>query len=358
MSRLVLTDVSRRFGSVTAVDRFNLTLPPGEFVSLLGPSGCGKTTTLRMIAGFLDPSAGTIAMDGRTISSPGSTLPPENRNMSMIFQSYAIWPNMTVAENVAFGLEVRRLPRAEIQTRVAKILDVVQMGHLAARYPQELSGGQQQRVALARAIVVQPAVLLLDEPLSNLDANLREEMRYEIRRLHDEFHITTVYVTHDQAEAMVASDRIAVMNQGRVEQVDAPRALYARPRTRFVAGFIGRTNLLDGEVRGEEVVFDRFAIARRAFAEPAALAGRVSFSLRPQSIVLHRQPPPGADRARVVPGRVTQRAYLGEHWDYTVRPADSALALRVTARPHEVFEVDEKVWLELDPRQMAALEPE
>jgi iron(III) transport system ATP-binding protein len=357
VSRLVLTDVSRRFGSVTAVDRFSLTLQPGEFVSLLGPSGCGKTTTLRMIAGFLAPSEGTIAMDGRTISSPGSTLPPEKRSMSMIFQSYAIWPNMTVAENVAFGLEVRRLARAEIQAKVAKILDVVQMGHLAARYPQELSGGQQQRVALARAIVVQPAVLLLDEPLSNLDANLREEMRYEIRRLHDEFHITTVYVTHDQAEAMVASDRIAVMNQGRIEQVDAPRALYARPRTRFVAGFIGRTNLLEGEVRGEEVVFDHFAIARRAFAEPAAFAGRVSFSLRPQSIGLHRQPPP-ADRASVVQGQVTQRAYLGEHWDYTVRPAGSALALRVTARPHEVFEVDEKVWLELDPRQMAALEPE
>jgi iron(III) transport system ATP-binding protein len=349
VSRLVLTDVRRRFGS--------LTLPPGEFVSLLGPSGCGKTTTLRMIAGFLAPSEGTIAMDGRTISSPASTLPPEKRSMSMIFQSYAIWPNMTVAENVAFGLEVRRLGRAEIQTKVAKILDVVQMGHLAARYPQELSGGQQQRVALARAIVVQPAVLLLDEPLSNLDANLREEMRYEIRRLHDEFHITTVYVTHDQAEAMVASDRIAVMNQGRIEQVDAPRALYARPRTRFVAGFIGRTNLLEGEVRGDEVVFDHFAIARRAFAEPAALAGRVSFSLRPQSIGLHRQPPP-ADRASVVQGQITQRAYLGEHWDYTVRPAGSALALRVTARPHEVFEVDEKVWLELDPGQMAALEPE
>jgi len=206
--------------------------------------------------------------------------------------------------------------------------------------------------------VVEPETLLLDEPLSNLDANLREEMRYEIRRLHDEFHITTVYVTHDQAEAMVASDRIAVMNQGRIEQVDAPRALYARPRTRFVAGFIGRTNLLEGLVRGDEVVFDRFAIARGAFPEPAALAGRVSFSLRPQSIVLHRQPPPAADRSSVVPGQVTQRAYLGEHWDYTVRPADSALALRVTARPHEVFEVNEKVWLELDPRQMAALEPE
>src|SRR5258705_1462506 len=204
--------------------------------------------------------------------------------MSMIFQSYAIWPNMTVAENVAFGLEVRRRPRAEIRTRVDEILDVVQMKALAARYPQELSGGQQQRVALARAIVVQPAVLLLDEPLSNLDANLREEMRYEIRRLHDEFRITTIYVTPDQAEAMVTSDRIAVMHQGRIEQVDAPRALYARPRTRFVAGFIGLTNLLGGLVRGEAVVFDHFTIARARCAEAAALQGQVSFALRPQSI--------------------------------------------------------------------------
>jgi iron(III) transport system ATP-binding protein len=357
VSRLVLSEVSRRFGSVTAVDRFTLALAQGEFVSLLGPSGCGKTTTLRMIAGFLPPSAGTIEMDGRTISAPGSTVPPEKRNMSMIFQSYAIWPNMTVAENVAFGLEVRRLPKAEVRARVDKILDVVQMGQLGGRYPQELSGGQQQRVALARAIVVQPAVLLLDEPLSNLDANLREEMRYEIRRLHDEFHITTVYVTHDQAEAMVTSDRIAVMHQGRIEQVDAPRALYARPRTRFVAGFIGRTNFLDGEARGEAIVFDHFEIPRRAFADPEALRGRLSFSLRPQSIVLHRQPPGGAGPAAVVPGVVTQRAYLGEHWDYTVRPAESALALRVTARPHEVFEVGGNVWLELDPHQMAPLLP-
>jgi len=213
-------------------------------------------------------------------------------------------------------------------------------------------------VALARAIVVQPTVLLLDEPLSNLDANLREEMRYEIRRLHDEFHITTIYVTHDQAEAMVTSDRIAVMNQGRIEQVDAPRALYARPRTRFVAGFIGRTNLLGGLVRGDDVVFDHFTIGRERFPDGAALQGPVSFSLRPQAIHLHRQSPAASAHVCVIPGVVAQRAYLGEHWDYTVRPAGSALALRVTARPHEVFDLEEKVWLELDPRQMALLEPE
>ena len=280
--------------------------------------------------------------------------------MSMIFQSYAIWPNMTVARER--GLRPRGAPAARARRsrgKVDRILDVVQMKHLGGRYPQELSGGQQQRVALARAIVVQPAVLLLDEPLSNLDANLREEMRYEIRRLHDEFRITTVYVTHDQAEAMVTSDRIAVMNQGRVEQVDAPRALYARPRTRFVAGFIGRTNFLDGEVRGDDVAFDRFAIPRAPLPRGRRRSpGRCRFSLRPQSIHLHRQPPSPSDGAVPDPRRVVQRAYLGEHWDYTVRPADSALPLRVTARPHEVFEVEENVWLELDPQQMAMLEPE
>ena len=356
MSKLELKGVSRRFGGFTAVDAFSLSLAEGEFVSLLGPSGCGKTTTLRMIAGFLDPSDGTIEMDGRVISTPGSSLPPEKRAMSMIFQSYAIWPNMTVAENVAFGLEVRGLSRAEIRTRVDEILDVAQMRALRDRYPQELSGGQQQRVALARAIVVKPAVLLLDEPLSNLDANLREEMRYEIRRLHDEFRITTIYVTHDQSEAMVTSDRIAVMNHGRVEQVDAPRALYARPKTRFVAGFIGRTNFLEGERRGADVVFDGFAIPARQFTDAGAPGGRVSFSLRPQSIHLHRQRPAPSDTAVVIAGEIVQRAYLGEHWDYAVRPSGRALTLRVTARPHEVFEVDEKVWLELDPRQMAAIE--
>jgi iron(III) transport system ATP-binding protein len=355
VSKLALHHVSCRFGGITAVDDVSLELEAGEFVSLLGPSGCGKTTTLRMIAGFLNPSVGTIEMDGDMISSPASALPPEKRNMSMIFQSYAIWPNMTVAENVAFGLEVRRLSRAAVRAKVDHILDVVRLAALRDRYPAELSGGQQQRVALARAIVVQPAVLLLDEPLSNLDANLREEMRYEIRRLHDEFQITTVYVTHDQAEAMVTSDRIAVMNQGRIEQVEEPRALYARPLTRFVAGFIGRTNFLEGEVHGAEVVFDHFAIALARFVEPPALRGKVAFSLRPQSIHLHRRPPAASERTCVIPGRIVQRAYLGEHWDYVVRPKDAELQLRVTARPHEVFELNEHVWLELEPSQMAML---
>jgi ABC-type Fe3+/spermidine/putrescine transport system ATPase subunit len=356
LPRLALDEVSCAFGPVLAVDRLSLDIMPGEFVSLLGPSGCGKTTTLRMIAGFINPTAGSIAMDGSVISSPGSSLPPERRQMSMIFQSYAIWPNMTVAENVAFGLQLRRLDRATIRRKVMEMLDTVQLAALAERYPAELSGGQQQRVALARAMVIQPRVLLLDEPLSNLDANLREEMRFEIRRLHDTFHFTTVYVTHDQGEAMVTSDRIAVMNQGRIEQIDGPYALYNRPRTRFVAGFIGRTNFVDGACEGEEVLFDRFALPRGRFEDGGRSFGRtLLFSVRPQSIVLHRESAAPTDGSCFVAGEVVERAYLGESWDYVVAPTDSALRLKVATPPVHIFTVGEKVWLEFDPSQMAPI---
>src|SRR3954454_10416188 len=280
MSKLVLRGIGKRYGDVAAVSGVDLELKEGEFVSLLGPSGCGKTTTLRMIAGFISPSAGTIEMNGQMLSSPSGVLPPEKRQMSMIFQSYAVWPNMTVAQNVAFGLELRELPREEVRRRTGEMLEIVHMGHLAARYPAELSGGQQQRVALARAIVIKPQVLLLDEPLSNLDANLREEMRFEIRRLHDEFHITTVYVTHDQAEAMVTSDRIAVMNQGCIEQVADPHTLYNRPKTRFVAGFIGRTNFIHGVSDGTQVAFGPLSMPVAAL-DAVPPTGKVTFSVRP-----------------------------------------------------------------------------
>jgi ABC-type Fe3+/spermidine/putrescine transport system ATPase subunit len=353
--RLKLTDLTCAFGAFVAVDRLSLDIVPGEFVSLLGPSGCGKTTTLRMIAGFMNPTAGSIAMDGTVISSAGSSLPPERRQMSMIFQSYAIWPNMTVAENVAFGLQLRRLDRAAIGKKVAEMLETVQLGPLAERYPAELSGGQQQRVALARAMVIQPQVLLLDEPLSNLDANLREEMRFEIRRLHDTFHFTTVYVTHDQGEAMVTSDRIAVMNKGRIEQIDAPYAVYNRPRTRFVAGFIGRTNFVEASCEGGEVRFQGFALPRDVFEGGGELGRSVLFSVRPQSIALHRAAAAAPAGRRYVAGEIVERAYLGESWDYVAAPAESALRLKVSAPPVQIFEVGEKVWLELDPRQMAPI---
>ena len=353
MSKLSLIGLGKSFGSTPAVAGVDLNLKQGEFVSLLGPSGCGKTTTLRMIAGFIKPTAGTIEMNGQGMSSPTHVVAPEKRGMSMIFQSYAIWPNMTVGQNVAFGLQLRKLGKAEIQDRVGRILDVVQMRHLKDRYPSELSGGQQQRVALARAIVIEPEILLLDEPLSNLDANLREEMRSEIRRLHDQFHITTVYVTHDQSEAMVTSDRIVVMNQGRIEQVDNPIALYNTPKTRFVAGFIGRTNFLDGTVENGRIVFDGFDLPAGLARDAANLPKRASFSVRPQTIAILTAAPTDPGAGWWVHGTIVERAYLGEYWEYVVKPMDSGARIRVTTDPLEIHEMEAPVWLRLDPERAA-----
>jgi ABC-type Fe3+/spermidine/putrescine transport system ATPase subunit len=356
MPTLRLKRLTRVYGTTRAVDCVDIDIKDGEFLSLLGPSGCGKTTTLRMIAGFIDPSDGSIEVDGRVLSSSSGSVPPERRGMSMIFQSYAIWPNMTVAENVAFGLKLRKLPPSEIKKRVGEVLDVVQLGVYGHRYPAELSGGQQQRVALARAIVVQPSVLLLDEPLSNLDANLREEMRAEIRRLHEAFRITTVYVTHDQSEAMATSDRIAVMNLGRVEQIDAPYTIYARPKTRFVASFIGRTNFLDGRREGHQVVFDGFAVdaARLDGLDPSATS--MTASLRPQSLGLTTVQPGETGGLESIKGRIAERTFLGEHWDYTFAAVDSPLRLKIATRPTDVFNTDAEVWLVIDPRHMIIIQ--
>ena len=356
MPTLTLSQLSRVYGPYKAVDCVDLVIKDGEFLSLLGPSGCGKTTTLRMIAGFVDPSGGSIAVDGRVLSSPKGSVPPEGRGMSMIFQSYAIWPNMTVAENVAFGLRLRKVPHAEMAQRIGKVLETVQMRHLADRYPAELSGGQQQRVALARAIVVEPAVLLLDEPLSNLDAQLREEMRAEIRRLHEALRITTVYVTHDQAEAMATSDRIAVMNKGRIEQVDTPFEIYTRPKTRFVAGFIGRTNFIDGKRAGTRITFDGFAIEAARFSEIGANGHALTFSVRPQSLRLVATAEAVGDGVVALPGRVVARTFLGDTWDYTFAGEPSGLKLSVAAPPLTVLEVNQAAVLLIDPKQMVAID--
>ena len=247
-SVLELRGLTKKFGDSPAVEDVQLEIEQGEFVVLLGPSGCGKTTTLRMIAGFETPTAGEIVLEGVAISTTNRVLPPERRNMAMMFQSYAVWPHMTVAKNLSYGLKIRKMPKADIKARIVESLERVRLDHLAERYPGELSGGQQQRVALARALSVDPTILLMDEPLSNLDAKLREEMRQQLHELHAALGFTAVYVTHDQGEAMALADRIVVMNEGAIQQVGTPSDLYLRPENEFVAGFIGRANMLAGKV--------------------------------------------------------------------------------------------------------------
>ena len=241
---LSLEGVRKEFGDFIAVDTFNLEVAPGEFISFLGPSGCGKTTTLRMVAGFEEPTSGTIRLAGNDVTF----VKPTDRNIGMVFQSYALFPNMTVGKNVGFGLKVRRRPKSEIDGRVKEMLDLIQMGHLADRYPYQLSGGQQQRVALARALAIQPQLLLLDEPLSALDAKIRIALRSEIRRIQRQLGITTIYVTHDQEEALSISDRIVVMHDGKVEQVGTPFEIYNFPQTQFVASFVGTLNTAAAEI--------------------------------------------------------------------------------------------------------------
>ena len=344
-----------RYGDVAAVEDLSLDVAPGELVALLGPSGCGKTTTLRLVAGFLTPERGEIWVGDRRVSSAGTVVPPERRRMAMIFQSYALWPHMTVAQNVAYGLRFKReLPRTDRDRRVAEMLKVVKLAGYESRYPGELSGGQQQRVAVARALVVEPEILLLDEPLSNLDANLREEMRFEIRRLHEAFGITTLYVTHDQAEAMVISDRVAVLHRGRVAQVGAPEELFRRPRSRFVAEFIGRTNLIDGTAIDPATVEHgslRFRVAS-ADLKPGA---PVLVSIRPHEIALTGGGTPSAVAANSFRATVVRSSYLGAGVDYEVRLDASDLVIRITAPDAPRLSSGEIVTVTMDPTVCIAI---
>ncbi|MBN8958543.1 MAG: ABC transporter ATP-binding protein [Rhizobiales bacterium] len=322
----------KNYGSVVALSSLDLDAQAGEVVALLGPSGCGKSTTLQLLAGFLEPDGGEITVGHRVLSRAGQVVPPERRGMSLIFQSYAVWPHKTVAENVAFGLQVRKVSKPEIKTRVEKVLSVVRLDNLAERYPSELSGGQQQRVALARALVVEPEILLLDEPLSNLDANLREEMRFEIRRLHDTTGITMVYVTHDQTEAMVCADRIAVMNKGGIEQIGTPVEIYEQPQTQFVASFIGRSNTIPVRLveRGVVQIGD---LSVRGVDDTSAVAGAaVTLCVRPHRVSLSRAPEEPANRMQ---GRIERAAYLGETRDYLIELTDGT-RIRSLAPPEAV----------------------
>ena len=345
MAIVSLRGLTKKFTDAAAVDGLDLEIGDGEFVSLLGPSGCGKTTTLRLLAGFLQPDAGEIRVDGQAVSSAALLVPPERRNMSMIFQSYAVWPHMTVAQNVAYGLKFKKLSKQEIDAKVAKLLDVVHLAELKDRYSAELSGGQQQRVALARALVVEPQILLMDEPLSNLDANLREEMRFEIRRLHEEFKITTVYVTHDQAEAMATSDRIAVLDRGRLVQVGQPAEIFDWPKTRFVAEFVGKANILTGRMEddGRLLLADGVKIRLNRAGAPA---GEVSVCLRPHNIMLVADPAAARDLAdqgyNLFPGTIRRSIYFGDAVDYNVELASRAF-LRVIAPPSQRFESGQSI---------------
>ena len=352
MARVVLKDLTKRYaGGNLAVDRLNLEVADGEFVCLVGPSGCGKTTTLRLIAGFLEPSDGEIHVGDRVVSSRARTLPPEQRKMSMIFQSYALWPHMTVAENIVYGLRLRKQDRDTIARKLKAILATTKLEILAQRYPGELSGGQQQRVALARALIVEPETLLLDEPLSNLDANLREEMRFEIRRLHDEYRYTTVYVTHDQSEAMTTADLIAVMNGGRIDQLGTPEDIYDRPQSEFVARFIGASNVINGTARDDNHI--AFAGATLQVVGAKLTAGQKAVvAIRQHDIQLSTQPPATSNNA--VRATVTRQVFLGASRDYMVETADGT-TLRVVTSTENPVPQGTDVWLTLPPERCRAL---
>jgi iron(III) transport system ATP-binding protein len=353
MAFVELIGLTKRYGSAAVVNSVDLAIDKGKLVCLLGPSGCGKTTTLRLIAGFIAPDGGEIQVGGRRISAPGASLPPEARNMSMIFQSYALWPHMTVFENVAYGLRLRRLGKPEIRMRVETILTATKLSALAERYPGELSGGQQQRVSLARALVVKPETLLLDEPLSNLDANLREEMRFEIRRLHDEFRYTTVYVTHDQAEAMTTADTIVVMNQGVIEQAGTPEDIYQRPRSEFVARFIGGTNILKGKHAGDSAVACGGGLLLRCGSGDFRQDGDTAVSVRHHDIRLHEARPADAG-ANVTAGTVVRQIFLGSHRDYLVS-IPGGETVRTIAPVNVAVPAGQQVWLYFPPEHCRAL---
>jgi len=313
MTEVSIEKLTKTFGAAPAVDRISLNIGNGEFISLLGPSGCGKTTTLKMIAGFEDVSGGAIRFDGRDVVN----VPAEKRDIGMVFQNYALFPHMTVEQNLAFGLEMRKVTKPEMRARIARVLEMVQLAGYAERYPRQLSGGQQQRVALGRALVIEPKILLLDEPLANLDAKLREEMRVFIRDLQRRVGITTVYVTHDQAEAMTMSDRVVVMFGGRIAQIGVPADIYERPENLQVAQFVGQVNLVKGTIAGAagsgrsrvSSAFGDFDISSRTPFPPGAA---VTLALRPEAIELR---PAGSDGAA---GKVVARYYSGSIIDYRV----------------------------------------
>ncbi len=356
MSAVTLTDIVKRFGDFTAVHRMSLEIPEGGFVTLLGPSGCGKTTTLRMVAGLLDPTEGEIAIKGKRVNE----VPIHKRNLGIVFQNYALFPHKTVAENVAFGLRYRDVPKSDIARRVQDALELVQLPDVGDRYPKALSGGQQQRIALARAVVIEPDVLLLDEPLSALDANLREDMRVELKRIQDRIGVTTIFVTHDQSEALAMSDEIVVMSNGRVEQVGPPEEVYNTPSSEFVARFLGASNILEASAEGRAngtVTLDVPHFGRIGVpavrAPQIAGAGPAKLVLRAEKLTLAK-PGTAPEDAVTVDGTVETVDYQGQAVRYFLRIGDAQFQAINMIDGHPFHEGD-AVSVILRPRDCSAL---
>jgi ABC-type Fe3+/spermidine/putrescine transport system ATPase subunit len=355
-ARIEVQELVVRYGDTTAVDGISFSIAPGELVTLLGPSGCGKTTTLRSIAGLETPSNGLISLNGKTVYSRRQNLnvPSEKRGVSMVFQSYAIWPHMTVFDNVAYGLRVRKLPASEVAENVARVLEMVQMRSYADRPSSKLSGGQQQRVAVARAIAFSPSVVLFDEPLSNLDAKLRAEMRVELRELQRRLDITSLYVTHDQEEALAISDRVIVMNGGAIEQIGSPEAIYNQPCSRFVADFVGSANMIPGRVKGPAnigtLVFETEGGTNIEIgAPPDGRSDGVIVALRSAYIHIGREPGPH----NTIAGTIHRRMFHGDFIQYVVDwPAGQLIVRRP---PTELYDEGSPIMISFAPTHCVLL---
>jgi iron(III) transport system ATP-binding protein len=361
MAGITIKNVCKSYGATSgaaAVSELDLVIEDNMFITLLGPSGCGKTTTLRLIAGYMAPDAGTIHVGERLLSSPDSVVPPENRGMGMVFQNYAVWPHKTVFENVVFGLRVRKVAVKQARDLVEKALALVGLAGYARRLPNELSGGQQQRVALARSLVVEPDILLLDEPLSNLDAKLRERMRTELKQLQRRTGITFIYVTHDQAEALALSDQIAVMHAGRLQQFGTPAEVYGRPANRLVADFMGRVNFVPAQVvavsNGAGTILAAGGLRAEVALPPGAQSGEtVEIAIRPEDVVLAGGGEGGPDRTT---GDVIERTFLGNINEYIVKLTSGEM-LRVQTHPKHQFKIGETVSVAVDATQISVFAP-
>jgi len=353
MAILKVNNLSKSFGNVKAVQGVNFEAAEGEVLSLLGPSGCGKTTTLRCIAGFENPDRGEIYLDNRKITS----IPPEKRGIGMVFQNYALWPHMTVYGNLAFGLQIRKVPKPEIDKRIKKVLNIVQLEGYENRYPRQMSGGQQQRIAMARALVFEPEIMLLDEPLSNLDAQLREEMRFEFTELQKKLGITAVYVTHDQAEALVISDKIVILNQGEIVQSGSPKEIYSNPKNKFVAGFIAVTSFINGRIdsfteeKKKVIVKTDDGLVIHGFNNSFDIGQKVSVAMRMNVIkFIQNENKNDKNTVNMFRGKIIQSSYLGNIIDYKIKVGNWEVRTNSDAKYN--FKIGEEVTFYLSPEDI------